>query len=247
MSSTPQLQRGRACHECRRRKLKCTAERPTCDNCRRAQNISRGNPTGKKCTYDRAPEDERWEHWSSNHNRDQQSKHIPSPPPRTSPATSLDSVEIRETQLPRPPFISAPSQTGSTALPPPITSNSLRTSYDGSATPYPVDIYNDQGYFMAYAGNPRPSVSMRDHSLQPVVMSGPPEFIDPGTLTEMMFHPDHNQFLRYPYERPSQPIAEAQIHSIDLAYMQHDVLQTAFSPRQVKSPKILPNHGPRFI
>ncbi|KAG8762971.1 hypothetical protein FRC12_008778 [Ceratobasidium sp. 428] len=160
---------------------------------------------------------------------------------------SLDSVEIREIQLPRPPFVSAPSETGSTALSPPITSNSLRTSYGDSATPYPVDIYNDQDYFMAYAGDPRPPVFIRDHSLQPVVMSGPPEFIDPGTLTEMMFHPDHNQFLRYPHERPSQPMVEAQIHSIDLAYMQYDALRTAFSPRQAKSPKILPNHGPRFI
>ncbi|KAG9123353.1 hypothetical protein FRC07_015060, partial [Ceratobasidium sp. 392] len=164
---------------------------PTCDNCRRTQNTSRGNAAAKQCTYDRAPEDERWEHWCGTSSKDQQLIRTTNSPPRTSPDGPMGGVEAREMPAARPPLIPTPVEPGFTPLLP--AQDPLRSNYDSSATPYPVDLFDNEDYFMAYANNPRSPVSMRGYSSQSAFTASPPELINSGTLAQMMFHPDHNQ------------------------------------------------------
>ncbi|KAJ7622138.1 hypothetical protein FB45DRAFT_1006174 [Roridomyces roridus] len=50
-STSPPLQRGQACTNCRRRKIKCDGRRPTCDSCRLHPPRSRA-----PCVFDSAPD-----------------------------------------------------------------------------------------------------------------------------------------------------------------------------------------------
>ncbi|KAG8720425.1 hypothetical protein FRC08_000298 [Ceratobasidium sp. 394] len=242
-----QLQRGRACHECRRRKLKCTAERPTCDNCRRAQSSSRGS--AKKCTYDRAPEDEQWEHWSGNGSRDRLLKQTPNAPPRASPARSLGSAEVRETPSPRPAWAPASEDSGM-APSLPITSNPLITSlWGGPVTPNMNDSYSTStrqySIDTPYIGNLTSHYfSIPDDRSQPAAIPTCSDFISLGTVDQMMVHPDHNQFIRDPYERLPQ-----QTHPMGLVYTEYDIAppQTSTRPMQANPAGMPPNHEPRFI
>ncbi|KAF8606990.1 hypothetical protein BDV93DRAFT_520593 [Ceratobasidium sp. AG-I] len=109
MSSNSNLRRHAACHECRRKKLKCNAGRPCCDNCRRAQersSLSRGGNAGTVCTYDFAPGEEMW--ISCNQGTPRRAASTRNTPPRNS-SSSGSSLDYGETVRAPPSFPSTPN------------------------------------------------------------------------------------------------------------------------------------------
>lgn len=86
MAANRQLKRHHACHECRTKKLRCSGDRPVCDGCKRKQDNHAASGSHRpvpECTYDFAPGEEVWVHWSGDRpNVTSRSigKRTPSPP-----------------------------------------------------------------------------------------------------------------------------------------------------------------------